>query len=40
MLLDNVGVGDFSLDAFVISDITNADGTPLKIENRYKNNNA
>lgn len=40
MLLDNVGVGDFSLDAFVISDVTNADGTPLETENRCKGNNA
>lgn len=40
MLLDNVGICDFSLDAFVIADVTNADGTPLKTENRCENNNA
>lgn len=32
MLLDHVGVGDLSLDAFVISDVADADGVPLEMK--------
>lgn len=34
MLLDDVGICDFSLDAFIISNITNTDCIPLKIEGK------
>lgn len=32
MLLDDVGVCDLGLDAFVVADITDADGIPLNTE--------
>lgn len=34
MLLDDVGVCDLSLDAFVIPNVANADGIPLKMKKK------
>lgn len=31
MFLDNVGICNLSLDAFIVSNITDADGIPLKV---------